>query len=61
MSACGSWIQASSAHTNKHTHGTMKRSGSQYWEVRNSSAVALVFHGDAEHENDSVSLYRGSA
>lgn len=55
--------EASSAQTQIHidTHRTMLRSGSQYWEVRNSSGVVLVFHPDAEHENDAVSLYQRSA
>lgn len=51
--------EASSLHTQ--TLKTMKRSGSQYWEVRNSSGMVLVFHPDAEHENDSASLYQRSS
>lgn len=57
---CGSRAQSIVvAHTR--TPKTMQSSRSRYWEVRNSSRAVVVFHGDAEHENDSVSLYQRSA
>lgn len=54
-----SWEQELVVH-NLNSYKTMQRSGRQYWGVRNSSGVALVFRPDAEHENDSVTSYQRS-
>lgn len=51
MSACGSWTRSLAVGTQK----TMRRSGSRYWEARNSSAVVLVLRPSSAHESGSAS------